>query len=345
MGRVMLALLLLPVAHAYYLPLDQNAAPFLRTSDGSLVDWSSGRVAALTDTSRAVRVSSRGIHFYDHDVRPWGEAAPCTRSATALCVTVNGSLVFPENDPPRYKTSRCGIHSKGRVLVSDDVNDISACDVFHGQLDVLYWNNQLHFDVNNYLPDWAYVLVAIAVFYLVISLGQNIARIMGDKDAICTPVITEVICAFLLVFIPSMHHPRRIFVSHNDFDLYCVVTGYIGLYLLRHLFEQAMEVHVYTFNVITSTLLLVTARLYNSFETPYASVFLFLFLTRLFHKLNNPCRRLIDSITIALDGVLVSLHYSYCFVPSFWDPQAAPVYLAAMATVCHFIGLYTFGQT
>ena len=82
--RCTVALFALPRVLAYYVALDQASAPFLKTWDGRVVDWSTGPIAALTDTSVALRVSSRGMHFYEHPVSPVGSAVPCTRSPTAL---------------------------------------------------------------------------------------------------------------------------------------------------------------------------------------------------------------------------------------------------------------------
>lgn len=335
----------LDAASAYYIALDQTSAPYLRTWDGRPIDWSVGPIAALTDTSLALRVSSRGMHFYDHDVRPAAIGEPCTRSAVALCALRGGSLVFPELDPPRYSAinaSRCGTESAGRAVIANtSIYDISVCDLFQGQLDVIYWRGNLHFDYNLYLPEWAYILTAGAVLYLVVSLGQNIARIMGDKQAVTMPILTEIVCVGILVLLGALHDPGRIFVAQHDFEMYCIVLGYIIAYLLRHAFELVMEKHVYTFNVITATLLLVTSRLYCSFETPYTTLFLFLLLTRLFHKLHAANKTPVEMFTIAADALLIALQYRFSFRPSFWDPQAAPVYATSIALACYAIGAYT----
>jgi len=335
---------LLGVVNSFYIAIDQNSAPFLRTWDGRSVDWSTGPIAALTDTSLALRVSSRGMHFYEHDVHPVGAAVSCRRSPTALCETDGGSLVFPEISSPRYSygVDRCGTDSAHRVVVANtSIYDISVCDLFQGQLDVIYWRGNLHFDYNLYLPEWAYILVALAVLYLVISLGQNIARIMGDEQAVVMPLVTELVCLGLLGLLLGLHSPMRIFVADHDRKMFWVVIGYLCVYLLRHGFDIYMEKYVYTFNVITASLIMVTARLYCSFETPYTTIFLVLLLTRLFHKLHLAKKSPVEKFTVASDSILIALHYRYSFRPSFWDPQAAPVYTAAIALVCYGVGAFT----
>jgi len=342
-------LLLIPHVGCYYIALDQNSAPFLRTWDGRPVDWSTGPIAALTDTSLALRVSSRGMHFYEHGVHPRGDGIACKRHASALCETTNGSLVFPELASPRYSygTVRCGTQSAMRAVVSEGlgVYDISVCDLFQGQLDLIYWQGNLHFDYNLFLPEWAYILTALSVLYLVISLGQNIARIMGDENAVTMPLVTEAVCLGLLVLLLSLHSPMRIFVASHDRIMFWYVTGYLGLYLSRHAFDLYMDKYVYTFNVITASLMFVTARLYCSFETPYTTVMLVLLLTRLAHKVHAARHTPAERLTIAADALLAALHYRFSYRPSYWDPQAAPVYTAAIVVACYAVGAVTTFQT
>jgi hypothetical protein len=337
-------LIMLRVASAYYVAIDQNSAPFLKLWDGRAVDWSMGPVAALTDTSLALRVSSRGMHFYDHDVSPSGGGVACKRSAWALCETDGGSLVFPEISKPRYAygVSRCGTDSAQRqVIANSSIYDISVCDLFQGQLDVIYWRGNLHFDYNLYLPEWAYILTALCVLFMVVSLGQNIARIMGDEQAVTMPYLTEFVCLFQVCLIIALHSPYRIFVADHDRDLFWVVVVYIGLYWLRHLRDIFEDRHVYTFNVITGTLIFVTARLYCSFETPYCTIFFVLLLTRLFHKLHMADQNLSVKLTSVADGLLIALYYRYSFRSTFWDIHAAPTYAAAIVAVCYVVGALT----
>lgn len=333
---------------AYYVALDQNSAPFLKTWDGQMVDWSMGHIAALTDTSKALRVSSRGMHFYDHAVSPRGDGVWCRRSAVALCVLEDGSMVFPETSLPRYTygTRHCGSESSNRrLIVNSTVYDISVCDLFQSQLDLIYWKNHLHFDYNLFLPEWAYILTAAAVLYLVISLGQNIARIMGDAQAVTMPRLTELVCVGLVVLLLSLHDPYRIFVADHDRHLFLYVMGYLLLYIFRHGFDIFMEKYVYTFNVITVTLVFVTARLYCSFETPYSTIFFVLLLTRFFHKLLNPTPTPMEQFTLAADAVLIAMYYKLSFVPSFWDVQMASLYAVSILMLCYTVGNITMSQS
>ena len=345
----MLVFLLLIIAvDGYYINLDQSSVPFLRTSAGAQMDWSSGEIAVLTDTSVATRISSRGVHFFQHNVKPVGRAIPCKRSPIALCETSNDSYVFPDKYLPRYAigNTHCRDQSSNRLIITNSsIYDISVCDLTQGYLDVIYWKGKLHYDYNLYLPEWAYVIVAACVLYLVVSLGQNIARIMGDKDAVTMPIFTEVVCLFLVLLLLLLHDPFRVFVAVHDQDLLWFLVGYILFYLIRHATDLYLQdAYVYTFNVILATLMLVTGRLYCSFENPYATIYLILITTRWFHKLHSESS-VVVKFSILLDSILISLHYKYSYVPSFWDENFAKVYVIAILLASYVVGFYTSSKS
>jgi len=350
-----LALCLPALCDAYYISLNQNEAPFLKQWDGMIVDWSVGRVAALTDTSRAVRLNSRGIHFYNHPVYPRGSTVwdsalgePCKRSSESLCVLGSGSLVFPETSAPRFSVGerRCGPESSGRVLVADSsLYDISACDLYVRHLDVIYADGTLYMDQNVNLSDMHYYVVAVVVLYLVVSLGQNIARTMGDEDAATYPLVTELVCCFLLVFLLLTAPMLKVFVSEHDITLFAYSLLYILVYLARHGYELGLisEKQVFTFNVIVVTLKFATARLYCSFETPYASVFLVFLMSRFFHKLFRE-RTDVENFILTMDSLMIGFLYKMSFASSFISSELATCYIVGLFAMTFFIGKITTSE-
>ena len=341
----------------------------LRLWDGREVQWWTGEVVALIETSVAVRFSSRGIHFYGHDVFPYSEGFECRRNRDALCtLEKDGNRVFPsfssDGGPPRChggdlaasSTSSsalsepmrsaarigCGLEaSGGRVVVRNaSVYDLSPCDL--ANVDVLWTRGKLHVDHTLRLPLWAYGATGCAVLFLVMSLGQNLGSILGDPDASPLPVFTESVCLIQCVALLVLNDPYRVWVAEHDRAMLGVTLAYTAMYLFRHAFDMYMQEHVHTLNVITATLILVTARLYCSFETPYATVFLLLLMTRMAHKLFMGSRiRGLERFTVVADALYMALHYSLSFRPGFFDPQIAPVYLLAMSVVCLGIGAIT----
>jgi hypothetical protein len=343
-------LFLLASGQGYYLPISHEAAPFLQLWDGRPVDWSSGPVGALMDTSLAVRASARGLHFYEHEVYPKTEGRPCRRSPSALCVVDNTSIIFPETAAPRFSLRGggpfdCGSKSSRRVLVPDPgVYDLSSCDLVYAQADVIWSGGMVYVDSKLNVFDWVYVLTGLATLVLVISLGQNIARIMGDRLAAPQPLLTECVCLGLVGLLMSVNDPWRVWVAQHDRTMAVTTCVYIFMYLTRHAFDLVMDRYVHTFNVITATLMLVTARLYLSFETPYATIFLVLLLTRFFHKLESATMTPIERFTLAMDALYAALQYRLCYRPSFWDPQCAALYGSAVIAACSAIGALTSQQ-
>lgn len=337
--RVLLPVLLflVPTA-AFFHPLaQQQDRPTLRLWDGQPVRWDTGPIAALLETSSAVRISYRGIHFYDHDVFPRVPGHTCRRTPWALCVLEDdGNAIFPSLTPPRYSTGAdqadpvrlaalegCGQASADRLVVDDPaVYDISACDL--ANVDLIWAKGRLYLDSETRLPLWAYVASSLCVLFLVISLGQNIGSILGDPDAATQPWFTELACLVQCALILVLNDPMRIWVAEHDRLMLVLTLAYILLYLSRHgVALLAMRDHVYTLNVITATLMLVTARLYCSFETPYATVFLLLLLTRLAHKLFVESATDIDRLTVVADALFAGLHYRLAYLPGFFDPQVS----------------------
>lgn len=378
---VIIVTILAPVVHPFYLPMqvrggEDEGSDFgqyaawnherrlyaaatgtrLQLWDGRVVNWATGQVASLIETSLAARFSPRGIHFYSKDdgnehVWPSDAGRPCPREAGALCTLLleeKGNRVFPHDAPPRFgydpgrpRGAGCGLDGGGgRVLVADpDVYDLSPCDL--ADLDILWADGRLHVEPGIRLPLWAYAATGIAVLFLVISLGQNLGSILGDPAAVTHPIFTETVCLVQGVGLLLLNDPWRVWVSAHDHAMLAATLAYVTLYLCRHGFALCMQHHVHTLNVITATLVLVTSRLYCSFETPYATVFLILLSTRMAHKLFAGRMSGLERLTVAADAAYLALYYRLAYRPSFFDPQAAPVYMAALAAACLAVGALT----
>ena len=225
--RAAFILLLASQSYAYYVAIDDDQFPALTMSNGKPVDWSTGVIAALLDTSTAVRISARGLHFYDHEIYPLSDPLPCRRAPDCLCVISPDHLAFPEVDPPRYSfgATQCGSSSASRVIVDNpSVYDLSMCDLVTAQADIIWRDGYIYVDAKLQLPDWAYIITALAVLFLVISLGQNIARIMGDEHAVTQPRITEAVCVGLVLLLMAINDPMRVFVALHD-RVMAVVTA------------------------------------------------------------------------------------------------------------------------
>ena len=334
-------LMLLPLANAFFLPITPgNGSPWVTLADGNAVQWNNHLTAALLDTSQGVRVGHRGLHFYDHSVHMDRHGRRCRRTHNALCELEDGSLVLPQTSP-RFKAGTRSCEGWGRTLVRNDVYDISMCDVASGTS--LIWvptdGGRLWQQHDMGLGPW-YIFTALIVLFLVLSLGQNIASILGDQDAETHPLVTEVLCLGQCCIIILQQNPYHVFLTSHDQMMFAVFSAYVTLYLVRHCFELVQECHVFTLNVITATLVLVTARLYGSFETPYAPIFVFLLGSRMWHKIIDS-RGTLERLTVAIDTLILALYWRVGFRPSFWHPDTADIYGAALFTICFCTGIIT----
>lgn len=337
----MLRLLFLPLVNAFFLPTTPgNGSPSMTLIDGSTVQWNNHLTAALLDTSHGVRVGHRGLHFYNHHVHMALHGRRCKRVHNALCELDDGSLVMPQASP-RFKAGLGKCDGWGRTLVMQNVYDISMCDIASGTN--LIWVHRdggllwLQHDMG--LGHW-YIFTALIVLFLVLSLGQNIASILGDKDAETHPLATEILCLAQCCIVTLQQNPYHVFLTTHDQMMFAVFTAYVLLYVVRHCFELTQEGHVFTLNVITATLILVTARLYGSFETPYAPIFIFLLTSRMWHKIIDS-RGSIEQLTIAVDSLVLALYWRVGFRPSFWHTDSADIYGAALFTICFCTGVIT----
>ena len=318
----------------YYVAIDPEQQPTLTLHDGRSADWA-GFVGALLDTSRAVRINMRGIHFFDTPVHSLRPGTLCLRTPLGLCELADGSVVLPLGQPRVSTTATCE-HSHGRVL-TPSYYDMSACDLVEG-VDLLWADNMLYVDKHLALPLVLYVGVAVLVLGLVVSLGQNLTHLLGDPHAATYPVLTEVGCLVLVGVLLVSHDPWRVWVSERDRTMFVYTVAYILVYACRHGFELYGSVRsVYTFNMIVACLSLATARLYGSFETPYATIFLVLMLSRFFHK----CISRQFVLLLACDTVYIAYHYYWCFRPTFYDTNEAPIYLVGILFITHKVGEWT----
>lgn len=340
MQTTALWLVLLPVAAAYYMAVRPDShGPVLQFAEsGAPVHWSSGSAAALLDTSVGVRINARGMHFFESSMALSAGVA-CVRSAVGLCALADGSVVLPSLAPPQVAHEGACATSSGRVFVDDSARyDVSACDIKNG-LDIVFWNETVFFERELALSTYVYAFVALVVLCLVISLGQNLTHMLGDSHTPTYPVLSEFGCIVLVCVVIGSEHPWRVWVLRRDQELLVASIVYVMMYVLRHVIFHTHK-FVYTFNVIVVALILATARLYGTFETPYATIFLALLLSRVFHKRYK--RELV--LLLGCDVVYIAYYYAYCFKPTFFDEREAPVYLVGIMYVTRLVGEYTSEQ-
>jgi len=234
-------------------------------------------------TSSGVRVTDQGFLFLDETILMNGPSYPCPRVLGALCQFENYTFLpctaspltrVTDAQPPFdkfwYNEPNC------QKMPSLYDMHITPCDLQRGTS--LLWANgtiMVQFDTN--MNDWACLFSLLIMIWLIVNLGETLALIMEVKNAKAHNHST-VILSIILTVIVIMGTQPSIWVTDNDLLLYWCTLIYIWLYCLYHLKNPN------TVNIIIGCLILISARFYQTNETPYVETFLFLIAARLSQK-------------------------------------------------------------
>ena len=307
----------------------------LTSSDLPLNWWDGGPAFTLASAS-AVRVNFRGVIAYPSTARlrynppdvlssstsssvnlmPGWFSNRCNISATSLCVADVGR-VFPDSqsaprvpDKPNvlqvdgWSDLAC-TSSNDKVLTSNEVYDISACDILDEGLDVLFSHGFI-FHKHNSIPSWKYWLLVSLSIVLVRFLSYNVqilwdASTHGDSGGLKDQRV-PLLCSSILTIVVVLDGDTT-YVTTADQLFFWSTLAYICLYIGMHIWlgyvapmwyqsasnedfsgmdhlshppatghKKAYEQPVY--NVIVASLQLVAVRFYSSAETPYNTVIL-----------------------------------------------------------------------
>ena len=190
---------------------------------------------------------------------------------------------------------------------------------------------------------WASLFVLLIMTWLIINLGETIALILEVKGSTAHSHNTVVLCVVLVSIVVGCT-PQSLWVTYNDLALYWCTVGYIGLYSLYHLVNQN------TINVIIGCLILISARFYQTNETPYVATFLFLISARFFQKacyalhgktsLQGMYWICIRYAFMASDVAMFVLLYMYSFVPSCSESTQAHLYLIGILFSSAYLSIF-----
>lgn len=292
--------------------------------------WTGGGAFALS-SSEGVRVNFRGVHLLHAPLRPlpdWARAA-CNQSAHALCCSDLG-CVLPAAAP---RISEAGIagealaqwtaggnracaDAQGKVLVSAEVYDISACDILDEGLDVLYTGGEVYLR-HTALPPWRYwTCVALAIL-LVRGLSFNVQALWApapdkrDKNH-QWPCLLAALA--LIALVVPFDGGDSVYVTLADQTFFWATVGYVAAHLALHWRRPGQQSkhgwgdntpgRAPVFNVIVASLQLFAMRLYTSTETPYDIVFVTMLAWRAWTKVLTPR---LHGLSLVLDSLYLSL--------------------------------------
>jgi len=220
----------LPLIFCLFLGASQAALYSLRdqrpglavTGQAEALEWWEGGPAFALASAGALRLNFRGLHVYPAKaaLRPldgW-HAAACNASAWALCAADVGQVLpyasprVPERQEDGWNDLACA-DARGKLLVTQGVYDISACDVFDEGLDLVFAGNVLYHR-HSTLELWEYWLLVVLAIVLVRFLSHNI-QALWDPAPDPRPQLPALICVLLVlavVLVDGDHH----FVTSAD---------------------------------------------------------------------------------------------------------------------------------
>ena len=294
--------------------------------------------------SSGIKINQNGFLFLESKIR-MPKSYPCRRTMGALCQYENytflpctGTPRTMVTDAPkpfdRFWTSehRCSKYP------TESSFDIIPCDL-SGGTSILWSDGRIAVQYDQDLNSWANLFVLLIMIWLIINLGEGIALILEVKGTIPHNHNTIVLCVALLCIIIGCTD-NDLWATYNDLTLYWCTIAYVSGYALYHIENRN------TVNIIVGCMMLVAARFYQTFETPYTAVFLFLISTRFVQKCYYSFWGKIDMqgilwyyvryIFIVFDVALFVILYIFSFIPTFKEPIQAHLYLLGLlySSVC-----------
>jgi hypothetical protein len=296
--------------------------------------------------SEGVRINQNGFLFLDTPVyMPTATTYPCPRTLNGLCQH-NNYTFLPCTSSPRTPVKDAeepfDYFWRSEVKCAKQLSmfhfDIMPCDLRHGT-SIVWANGKVSVQYDLDMNYWANLAVLLIMLWLIVNLGECIALIMEVKGSSPHNHNTVVLCITLVaIIIPTT--PDGFWATYNDILLFWFTIGYIGAYSIYHMENRN------TINIIIGCMMLVSARYYQTNETPYVATYLFLISTRVVQKLfyavwgksdsQNHCWQYARLVFIGADTALFTLLYLFSFIPSFRSPIQAHLYLLGIlfASIC-----------
>lgn len=244
------------------------ARPGLLSNDLPLNWWDGGPAFTLASAS-AVRINFRGVIAYPATARlryslPEARSLvaastaalmtgwfsnPCNISTASLCAADVGRVFpSPQGPPPRvpdqpkvvlvdgWNDLSCA-SSNDKVLTSNGVYDISACDVLDEGLDVVYSHGFI-FHKHNSIPSWKYWLLVSLSIVLVRFLSYNVQILWdatvhqggggGLKDQ-----RVPLLCSAIIILVIVLDGDTTYVTAADQLFFWCTIA-YIAAYIGIH---------------------------------------------------------------------------------------------------------------
>lgn len=378
--QVGLILLMVGSASCELLSISDDSYPYIQFSDapGMRIDWNRGYAAQRLASSSVVRVNGRGVKFMSgrHSLLRLTEEhwtkVNCTYNPHALCgISSQGmvvSRVFPVWPNTAYSLMDTGEASEyvrnilpmhcpesesGRTM-SDDLRDISLCDVVGGNGDFVY-------DIGNHVlyispPGgqlWLMIVTSVAAVYTAIVLSKDLDIILRQQDKenisktttwkhVATPLLLSAIILVTIVLPDTFSgtSPLSSLVTVEDSIMFMVLVTFVSMRVLWMLALRSYEffqsqiatTDLNVVNPLICILILISIRFYSTGDNPYAVALTVVFTVRWVMKLHlDQCSEPRDCLHLLVDGTILACLIYYAVSP-FYDHVLVHVALFAIQT-------------
>ena len=300
--------------------------------------------------SSGVRINQNGFLFFNSPVyMPPDTTHPCPRVLGALCQHNNYTFLpctqrpltsVTDASPPFDSFWKSEYKCAKRPSMYDF--HIMPCDLRHGT-SIVWANGTVSVQYDLDLNYWANLSVLLIMVWLIVNLGESIALILEVKGSVPHHRNTVVLCVILVSIIIS-NTPDGFWATYNDIVLYWCTVGYICAYSVYHMENRN------TINVIIGCMMLVSARYYQTNETPYVATYLFLISTRLVQKayyaiwgksdLQGQGWQIVRLVFMGADVALFVLLFIFSFIPSFRSTTQAYLFLLGILFASYCLGSF-----
>lgn len=368
--------MLIPLVAGELLPIADDTYPHITfvNAKSMPVIWNKGYVSQRLAASMAIRVNGRGVKFMSgRHSKLWipdsWTKVDCYPDTQSLCIIKQGNVssrVFPV--PPETVYSLMDtwedsqrmrqiipIHcpeSDSKRTISDDMRDVSLCDVIGGQGDFVYdIANQTMYVSRDTLDTLFTALTCVAVIYTAILLSKNLDVVLKAKNtnpertwmAKLTPLLLTLIVLFIILLPTIVSNTSsdlfHSIITREDRVIFAVTVVFSSVRILWML-EGSKQINNYNYivNPLICILVLISIRFYSTADNPYAVALTAIFFIRWTMKIYNAscsddmgnCPHIMD------DSIILALLLYYSVAP-FYDHTLVNVALYAIQ--CWAVGI------
>ena len=291
--------------------------------------------------SSGVKITQHGFLFFNSPIRMPTPSYPCPRTLGALCAYENYTfmpctdqpLTRVTDAPPPFEQFWKNEAKCGKLPSMYDFH-VTPCDLRKGT-SIVWSDGMIAVQPEMDMDYWSSLITLLIMTWLIVNLGEAMALILEVEGTTPHNHNTVALCA-VLVSIVAATTPQEVWATYDDYAIYCSTIVYIALYSVYHLSNPN------TINVIVGCLILVSARFYQTNETPYVATFLFLIAARLVQKIlrKNSTFSLARTAFMAMDIALFVMLYMLSFIPSCSQPTQAHLYLLGVLFSAACLGAF-----